>query len=410
LINSNELIHWNLKKGTHLKICFFSLNRLAFPGGAEKYIIEVGQELKRQKHQVFYLGDCRPLLTLNVLAGFFLGVASFKKTLAGLSDLKSLPSFPKEARGAIEPRKLKLISFLPFSSDRKKTKEFLNQTDLILVKNELLDMIGFFLLGPIRGSKKALLVFSSLSYPSKSLRGKVHNFFYTNWFYRFLTKSFDHLIVSNSSDAHFLKRKFKIDQKRVKYIPYGLVPKDFSFEPVPDPKHFRLLFVGRLEEQKGVDYLVKIIKNLSQEEFFKKLKITLIGDGPERKRIKALANDFPNVSWLGLLPRAGVKKAYNRHDLLLVTSRWETFSYVTLEAQFCGLPVISFDIPGPADILKTNKETRFAPLGDLQKYRQLIKNAFLKKASPQERKRIRAKAIKNFSVAKTAQHLLTLTS
>jgi glycosyltransferase involved in cell wall biosynthesis len=55
---------------------------------------------------------------------------------------------------------------------------------------------------------------------------------------------------------------------------------------------------------------------------------------------------------------------YNSHDLVIVPSRWETFSYVCLEAQSCGIPVIATRIPGPTDIIKHEKTGLLIPPED----------------------------------------------
>lgn len=55
---------------------------------------------------------------------------------------------------------------------------------------------------------------------------------------------------------------------------------------------------------------------------------------------------------------------YNSHDLVLVPSRRETFSYVTLEALTCGAPLIATAIPRPLSLIRHRETGLLIPPGD----------------------------------------------
>jgi glycosyltransferase involved in cell wall biosynthesis len=81
-------------------------------------------------------------------------------------------------------------------------------------------------------------------------------------------------------------------------------------------------------------------------------RLWLVGDGPERPKIQAMATSLGlrNVSFLGT--RHDMDRVYNRADLLLVTSDLENMPLAMLEAMSCELPVVSSDVGGIPEFVK----------------------------------------------------------
>ncbi len=99
----------------------------------------------------------------------------------------------------------------------------------------------------------------------------------------------------------------------------------------------RLVAAGRLSRAKGFDNLLRVMAGTAEDVF-----LTIYGDGPEEDALKGLCRE------LDLMQRvrfAGFEKhlapAYAGADAVVVSSRWEGFPNVVLEALACGTPVIS---------------------------------------------------------------------
>ena len=114
-----------------------------------------------------------------------------------------------------------------------------------------------------------------------------------------------------------------------------------------------IINVGRLNEQKGQKYLIYAVKKLKLENRLKDIKLVIVGDGPYRELLLKIIKKEKLENDVYLLGKKinPYKYMYNSY-LFILTSLWEGFPNVILEAMACGLPVISSDCKsGPKEIL-----------------------------------------------------------
>ncbi len=109
-----------------------------------------------------------------------------------------------------------------------------------------------------------------------------------------------------------------------------------------------LLFVGRLAEVKGFDLLVESIQRL-QPDVRKKIKLTIIGDGPLAPLIRGgSAADF-ETSWHGSVNHEDIHSYFANADLLVMPSRSEGLPITMLEAMASRVPVVASIVGGVGD-------------------------------------------------------------
>ena len=99
----------------------------------------------------------------------------------------------------------------------------------------------------------------------------------------------------------------------------------------------RFLTVARLTEVKAVDVLLEAYAQYRQRSD-DPWALTVVGDGPERARLEALAGD--GVTFAGFAQGDALGHAYGRADAFVLPSRKDTWGLVVNEAQAAGLPVI----------------------------------------------------------------------
>lgn len=127
----------------------------------------------------------------------------------------------------------------------------------------------------------------------------------------------------------------------------------------------RIIWVGSLAKGKGTDDLVTLAIKLKQENM--QIKIAVYGDGPEKKSMSALIEEHRLHGTIRLM---GIEKElvniYKEAGLLLLTSSFECFPTVILEAFSFGVPVISYDCPtGPHNLISEGKEGFLVKTGDV---------------------------------------------
>jgi glycosyltransferase involved in cell wall biosynthesis len=154
----------------------------------------------------------------------------------------------------------------------------------------------------------------------------------------------DAVVVTNKLTAALVAQESLIAGERILYAPYGVkMPIHRLTLPMSD-KVLRLAWVGRFEQaQKRVYDLVPILKRLDRISL--PYCLLLAGDGPEATSLKEELQPWISlgkVRWLGRLDRQQLQhQVYDKSDVLLITSSWETGPIVAWEAMAAGLVVVS---------------------------------------------------------------------
>lgn len=127
----------------------------------------------------------------------------------------------------------------------------------------------------------------------------------------------------------------------------------------------RLVFVGRLEEQKDPLFALEVARALAACGAACRLRFVGTGTlaGAIRQSIDAGGAGSPPVELAGFSDDVGAELA--AADLLLAPSRFEGLPFVPLEALAAGVPVVASDIPPHREIAAAAPAVRIAPLGDV---------------------------------------------
>ena len=191
----------------------------------------------------------------------------------------------------------------------------------------------------------------------------------------FLMKKFvDIYIGPSEAMTNYLRKIF--NNKKVKHLPY-FINDDWKFE---DKKRInkKILFIGRLEREKGLEYLIKALKYLKPD-----ISLDIIGKGPEEEKIRKLIkrlNIKNKVNFMGEVSNKDIRKHYYDSDVLIMPSVWmEQFGIVGLEAIASGTPVIASDMGGIRDWLKDKENGFLVPTRSPKKIAEAIKKIFSNK-------------------------------
>jgi len=124
-----------------------------------------------------------------------------------------------------------------------------------------------------------------------------------------------------------------------------------------------VIAVGRLVEQKGFDTLLRAFAMVRKS---RNARLLILGEGPEQDNLNSLAIELgisDSIEFLGFVENPYVYMAQS--DVLAMTSRWEGFGNVLVEAMACGTQVVSTDCSfGPREILDNGLYGTLVPVGD----------------------------------------------
>lgn len=134
-----------------------------------------------------------------------------------------------------------------------------------------------------------------------------------------------------------------------------------------DVSNKRVIAVGRLDYQKGFDRLVRTWKRVQSSGRFDDWRLDIFGQGEWEEKLKCMINDagLENSAFINK-PTKSIGDEYARSSLLVMSSNYEGFPMVMIEAMACGLPVVSFDYKcGPKDIIRDGVNGLIVRDGDI---------------------------------------------
>lgn len=138
---------------------------------------------------------------------------------------------------------------------------------------------------------------------------------------------------------------------KVEMIPNGLDISKMTLTVKPH-KPNRLVYIGNLIPEKGVQNLIKALAILKEQGT--KLTLDIIGQGDHRAFLEGLTRELSvhkEVKFLGQYTPSEIRKTLPTYHILVLPSLIESFGLVLIEAMACGLPVLSTFSGGPESIV-----------------------------------------------------------
>jgi glycosyltransferase involved in cell wall biosynthesis len=165
----------------------------------------------------------------------------------------------------------------------------------------------------------------------------------------------------------------------------------------------KVLFVGRLDRQKGVDVLLDAVRDLGDSVGVRIVGEQVLTGQPSL----AESNTLAHVEFLGWLGHAGVAAQLNAADVVVMPSRWEGFGLVAIEAMRAGKPVVASAVGGLIEIVVDGVTGRLVPAEDASALGAAL-SAFDRKSLNQMGDAGRVRFLQHYTSDKTNADLLRL--
>jgi len=197
-------------------------------------------------------------------------------------------------------------------------------------------------------------LFAALTKGSKKLvftphyHGKGHSLFrdFLHKLYRLAGRKIfndaDAIICVSEYEKELVLNNFDVDRFKIYVIPNGIDLDEFkNIDEIKKYKNLNekiILYVGRLEKYKGVEYIVKALSKLNDE-----FTLEIVGTGPYKRNIVRLANRLGvlhRVQFFKSLSRRELIEKYAKADVLVLLSKYEAYGLVVAEALAAETPCI----------------------------------------------------------------------
>ncbi|MDE6272306.1 MAG: glycosyltransferase family 4 protein [Muribaculaceae bacterium] len=183
-----------------------------------------------------------------------------------------------------------------------------------------------------------------------------------------IANKYDKIVVLTKRDL----KKWR--SSKVEFIPNPITISPFSSS---DCSSKRVIALGRMDRQKGFDYLIECWKIIEKKH--PDWHLDIFGSGDSKPYQSLIENN--HLKTIRIYPATkDVSKELINSSIYVLSSRYEGFSLTICEAMSCGLPIVTFDCPnGPAELVKDG-ENGFVidKVGDIrlmaEKISQLITN------------------------------------
>lgn len=164
--------------------------------------------------------------------------------------------------------------------------------------------------------------------------------------FRSTLRSAASILVANETTREFLPEPHR--SRAITVCENAVDPALFEPRYERSGRALRVLYLGRLLVYKGVEYLLRAAARASE---ITELTVDVVGDGPDRARLEALANELglANVRFHGSVPVDQVPRCLRDCDVLCLPSVRESGGSVPLEAMAAGKPALVADHGGPRE-------------------------------------------------------------
>jgi len=365
-----------------MKIGLISFHSFFQPGGVKKHVLGLHQAFKKQGIQSKIIAPRRKRSEDYGREVILLGT-----------------SFPLFASGTQSDF---CINFNPLAIERVLRRE---RFDILHFHNLGLPSTGQILASPTTSNSLKILTLHANLEGSRFLKRFPE-------FLRLTEKLVQWNVDGVIGVAPLNLRYFKNFKGPKKVIPNGIDPEEFN-PRIPKITRFlddkiNILFVGRIEERKGLIYLLKAYKIL--EKKFPNLRLIIVGKGRLKKECEEYAkkNKLKEVYFEGEWTGKDVPPYFTSSDIFVSPAIFgESFGIVLLEAMASGLPIVGFANQGYKEFLQGKKGERFlvkpkSYKGLADKIESLIKSKKLRG----EMRRWGIKEAQNYSWDKIADRVL----
>ena len=319
-----------------MKIALVSPYDFAYPGGVCNHIANLEGQLTGMGHEV------------KIIAPASKAVSSLGERLIPIGKPRPVPVSGSVAR----------ITLSPWLSSRIKAVLEREKFEIAHLHEPLMPMLCTTVLR-LSGTPTVGTFHASGGKPWYNFGTPIGKLILKKWF-----RKLDYKIAVSNPAMEFVNKYFP---DKYDIIPNGVDTDHFrpDVEPLEDylDGKLNIMFIGRLEKRKGLDYLLEAYRQL--KHVIPESRLVVVGPGIRlrNKYEKRVARDgIEDVTFIGFATYDDLPRYYKTADIICCPATgWESFGIVLIEAMAVGTPVVASDISGYASVMTHDAEGLLVP-------------------------------------------------
>lgn len=215
----------------------------------------------------------------------------------------------------------------------------------------------------------------------RSLNTLTQEFSYADGFFRkqitsrLIRKYFHRIDLAIAQSTNMKKdmvENWGFDTRKVVVINNALRP-EYEKEAVSDRENNKedyIMYAGRLEKQKGIEMLLKAFSMIDNQS----IELKIIGSGSLKEELMRQCSELKIGDRVTFIEHTtDIMKYYKRARAVAMTSYYEGFPNVLVEAIACGTPVVSYDLPsGPKEIIIEGVNGHLVPYLNINEFSTIL--------------------------------------
>lgn len=189
-------------------------------------------------------------------------------------------------------------------------------------------------------------------------------------------------IYKNANDRVAVSKEFCKILKDTFHLEFNYLPNVVNTEyflPKEESSHkdFQFINIANLNKNKNQILLINAFAKVFSEN--KNVGLSILGCGPEHKSLQSkidALNIQEQIKLFGFAPRKQVLEELQKSDAFVLSSKYETFGVVAIEAMSCGLPVIATKCGGPESVIENDDLGILVKNDDLEELSNAMKKIY----------------------------------
>jgi len=177
------------------------------------------------------------------------------------------------------------------------------------------------------------------------------------------------IFTLNKGDKNYLISNISnLNSRKISVIKSNIMFEDYNIKNKKNNQNIIIGCVSRLDEHKGIQYVIETFKKLQKK--YNNISLLIAGDGVYKKELESLAEGIEDIIFIGHV--SDVSKIFNNIDIFVQPAKFEGWGRNVKEAKYFGKAIVGSNVGGIREQIIHNQTGLLFNVGDIDSlYKQL---------------------------------------